>query len=87
MLTAPEKRLQNIHPYSKALLAAAAFIPFAKAGASCESLSSLSRPETKISFAQSIAEGAFTPPSGAQPIHNLPAFCRVAATLTPSKDS
>jgi feruloyl esterase len=72
------------------LLAMAAFAPAASAGASCESLGSLSLPEAKVTSAQSVAAGDFTPSSGAspaQPIQNLPAFCRVAAMLTPSKDS
>jgi feruloyl esterase len=76
-----------MHPYLKALLAAAAFVPSAGAGASCESLSSLSLPQTKITSAQFVAAGDFSLPSGGQPIHNLPAFCRVGATLVPSKDS
>jgi feruloyl esterase len=76
--------------YTSALLAMAAFVPSASAGASCEALGSLSLPEAKITSAQSVAAGDFTPPSGvspAQPIQNLPAFCRVAATLSPSRDS
>ena len=76
-----------MHFYLKALLAAATFVPSAGAGASCESLGSLSLSQAKITSAQSVAAGDFTPPSAAQPIHNMPAFCRVTATLTPSKDS
>ena len=74
-----------MHRCLKALLAAAALVPSA-AAASCESLGSLPLPEATITSAQSVAAGDFTPP-GAQPIHNLPAFCRVAATLAPSTDS
>src|SRR5689334_3584358 len=61
--------------------------------ASCESLSSLQLPDAKITVAQTVAAGAFTAPSGrggkggANPYESVPAFCRVAATLTPSKDS
>ena len=76
-----------MHRFVKALLAIAACVPSAGAGASCESLGTLSLPEAKITSAQSVAAGDFTPPSAAEPIHNLRAFCRVAATLTPSKDS
>ena len=76
-----------MHLYWKALLAAAAFVPSAGAGASCESLGSLSLPQTKITSAQSVAAGEFTPPSGAKPIDDLPSFCRIAATLAPTKDS
>jgi feruloyl esterase len=73
----------------KGLLVAAALVPSAAAGVSCESLSSLPLPEATITAAQSVAAGDFTPPgaSPTQAIHNLPAFCRVAATLAPSKDS
>jgi feruloyl esterase len=79
-----------VHRYLKALLAAATFVPAAVAAVSCASLSSLSLSEARITSAQSIAAGDFTPPSGAgptQPIHNLPAFCRVAVSLAPSNDS
>jgi len=61
------------------------------AAASCESLASLKLPDTTITTAESVAAGAFTPPGGrggrgaAQ--SDLPAFCRVAATLKPSSDS
>jgi Tannase and feruloyl esterase len=43
--------------------------------------------DAKITSAQSLSAGDFTPPSATQPIRNLPALCRVALTLTPSKDS
>lgn len=78
-----------MHRYLTALLAVAPFVPSASAAASCESLTSLSLPQAEITSAQSVAAGDFAPPSGAspaQPIH-VPAFCRVAATLTPSADS
>jgi feruloyl esterase len=62
--------------------------------ASCESLSSLSLPNTKVTSATEVAAGAFTPPAPARgggaaaaTFASLPAFCRVAATLTPSPDS
>src|SRR5215471_11813217 len=61
-------------------------------GASCESLSSLALPKGKIDSAQPIAAGEFQPPGngkgpGAAAFRNLPAFCRVVATLKPSSDS
>ena len=67
-------------------------------GASCESLSSLMLPETRITQAVLVTAGAFMPPVGegdraptaetvARTYGGLPAFCRVAATLTPSDDS
>ena len=56
--------------------------------ASCESLASLALPEAKITLAQVVAAGAFTPPAGRpEPYRTVPEFCRVAATLTPSSDS
>jgi feruloyl esterase len=60
---------------------------------SCEALSSLKLPDATITMAQPVAAGAFTPPAGggrggnAQAFADLPAFCRVAATLKPSADS
>jgi feruloyl esterase len=56
------------------------------AGATCESLASLKLPETTITAAQSIPAGTYTAPNG-QVFTNMPAFCRVAATLTPTSDS
>jgi feruloyl esterase len=61
--------------------------------ATCESLSSLKLPNATITMAQPVAAGAFTPPAGrggrggGASFADLPAFCRVAATLTPTKDS
>ena len=57
--------------------------------ASCESLATLALPQTTITLAESIARGSFTPPAAdgrrrrpTAPLANLPAFCRVAATLS-----
>ena len=63
------------------------------AAASCESLSALKLPDTTITMAQSVAPGAFSPPTppspggGGQAYATLPAFCRVAATIKPTSDS
>src|SRR5512138_1657863 len=61
------------------------------AAQSCEALSSLKLPDTTITMAQPVAAGAFTPPAGGRgggaQFSDLPAFCRVAATLKPSPDS
>ena len=62
---------------------------------SCEKLAELVLPKATVTMAQPVAAGAFEPPMvpGAtkapnrEPFRNLPAFCRVAATLTPSSDS
>jgi feruloyl esterase len=59
----------------------------ANASSSCESLTSLSIPNTTITAAQTVSAGAFTPPSPPNatnpptPFADLPAFCRVAATV------
>jgi hypothetical protein len=61
----------------------------------CEQLAQLALPNTKITSAQTIAAGAFTPPAGATPwltgdpslYKQLPAFCRVMADDKPTPDS
>src|ERR1700687_2355658 len=60
--------------------------------ASCDNLSSLALSDTTITVAQSVAPGGFTLPSAVAQVpdlrfKNLPAFCRVAATLKPTSDS
>jgi len=72
----------------------ALFVGSESHGATCESLQAKPLPNTTITLAQSVAAGAFSPPAagrgGAQPtagFKQLPAFCRVAATLRPSPDS
>jgi feruloyl esterase len=64
----------------------AIFVVHQAAAVTCESLSSLKLPETTITVAQSIPAGTYTAPNG-QVFPNMPAFCRVAATLTPTSDS
>jgi feruloyl esterase len=73
--------------YLKALITMVAFLPWVSASVSCDGLSSLSLTDAKITSAESLSAGDFTPPSAGQPIRNLPALCRVIVTLTPSKDS
>jgi feruloyl esterase len=73
------------------LALALAIAPAARA-ATCERLASLSLPNTTITMAQGVAAGSFALPAargrgGANPFADLPAFCRVAATLKPSSDS
>jgi Tannase and feruloyl esterase len=59
--------------------------------AACESLSSLALPDTAITLAQMVPAAGFTlpgmAPAAVQQFSRLPAFCRVAARLTPSSDS
>ena len=52
---------------------------------SCEKLASLALPNATITLAQTVGPGALA--SAAASFSDLPAFCRVAATLTPSSDS
>jgi feruloyl esterase len=59
--------------------------------APCETLSTLKLTDTTITLAQAVAAGAFTAGGGgrggANQYANLPAFCRVAATIRPTSDS
>jgi feruloyl esterase len=62
--------------------------------ATCESVAALNLPNTKVTSAAEVAPGAFAPPGpparGGGPgaaFASLPAFCRVAVTLTPTSDS
>ena len=62
--------------------------------AACESLTALKLKNTTITASEIVAAGAFSPPGttagkGKQgaAFQNLPAFCRVAATITPVSDS
>src|SRR5262249_54266850 len=66
----------------------------ATAATPCENLPSLKLRNAKIDAAQVVAAGTFVQPGrggaargGANPYANLPSFCRVTATLTPSSDS
>jgi tannase/feruloyl esterase len=68
------------------------FEPVLTAASSCEALASLAFPDAKITAADPVAAGAFSPPGAGAAQQNtafkqLPAFCRVAARLQPSSDS
>ena len=62
---------------------------------SCESLASIALPDTTVTTAELVPAGAFVPPgaAGAPPgqpspsYAGLPAFCRLAATVSPVPDS
>jgi feruloyl esterase len=56
------------------------------AAATCASLSGLALPDTTITAAEPVSAGTYTAPDG-EVFTNLPAFCRIAATLTPASDS
>jgi Tannase and feruloyl esterase len=55
-------------------------------GMSCESLMTLSLPDTTIASAVSIPGPTFTAPDG-RTYSGMPPFCQVTATLTPTSDS
>ena len=59
---------------------------------SCENLASVALPNTRITVAQRVAAGAFTPPAPPAfgpptDFSRLPSFCRVTATIAPVADS
>ena len=54
--------------------------------ASCGTLANVIVPNGSITAAQSVPAGNYTAPSGTV-YQNVPAFCRIAATLTPTSDS
>src|SRR5262245_61680452 len=70
-----------------------AFLTFASpaAAATCESLGSLSLPNVAITQATIVDAGKFSPQGPGGPVMpaaaKLPSFCRIAATLTPTRDS
>jgi feruloyl esterase len=61
------------------------------AATACAGLKNLSLANTKITLAETVAAGAFRPPAGGkagpQQFADLPAFCRIQATLAPTSDS
>jgi feruloyl esterase len=70
----------------------AGFLQMAASAATCESLASLKLPDTTITSAVAVGAGAFAAPAAGRgkqgpSFEDLPAFCRVAATLKPSSDS
>jgi len=69
-------------------------IPASLLAAPCDTLNSLKLPDTTITAAQVVPAGQFSVPvegqakgKGANPYADLPAFCRVAATIEPTSDS
>ena len=71
------------------LLAGAALVGTGSAAfaGSCEDLQSANLPNVSIASAQSIPAGTYQPPGSATAFTNLPAFCRVVATVSPVPDS
>ena len=76
----------NLAAFSAAFLVAALLDATATVAATCESLKLLSLPDVTISAAQTIPAGNYTAANG-QTYTNLPTFCRVAATATPTSQS
>ena len=78
-----------------AILVYASFICVVPAtAATCQSLPSVSLPNAKVTLAQIVASGGFTPPAQANGgvghanlFEDLPEFCRVAIAAKPSDDS
>jgi Tannase and feruloyl esterase len=61
---------------------------------SCERLENLGLPDAKVSLAQAVAAGAFSPPPSPMPpmgsppsFKDVPEFCRVSIEATPTPDS
>ena len=89
------RQTDNIVRLSGLFFLVAFSIQFPAAAATCESLASLSIPDTTITLAQSVPAGGFTPsrapsipPSPrARSYNNLPAFCRLAGEIKPAADS
>ncbi len=71
------------------LLAAAAVAVAASPSyaATCESLLGSKLPNVTITIAQAVPAGTYTPPGSKVAFPDLPAFCRVVATITPVPDS
>jgi feruloyl esterase len=58
--------------------------------AACLSLAALELPQARVTAAELVAAGAYAGPAARDGVNryaNLPAFCRVAATLTPTAES
>src|SRR2546428_8645819 len=76
--------------FSSFILAVTLFHQTTRAASSCESLARLMPAQTTVTLAQTVAAGAFKPSGssgGGGAFADLPAFCRVAATIRPSTDS
>ncbi|WP_241657384.1 tannase/feruloyl esterase family alpha/beta hydrolase [Aurantiacibacter suaedae] len=85
-----------MHTKTMLALASATFAFAAPAQAACGDLVGLDLGAGEVTAATEVAKGAFTPPNNgmgpppgvaASPFADVPAFCRVEMTLTPSSDS
>jgi feruloyl esterase len=68
------------------IVVAAAFAEPVQAQQPCGSLLKQGSPTVSITLATEVEAGTFAP-GGNTALHNLPAFCRIAATLKPTSDS
>ena len=74
--------------FPHAIILLAVFFLAGKANAAtCESLTRLNLPHAKITQAQFITGGSFTPPGSPMELKDLPPFCRVTLTSSPTPDS
>lgn len=89
--TLPSASLKSFVASLLVLSAAFAFGASAARATTCESLATLALPETIITLAKSQPAGTFAAPkpfdSPEPSFENLPAFCRVAGEIKPTKDS
>ena len=83
-------RLLNIAGAAATVIAVLT-LPSPASAATCESLRSLSLPNVTVTQAIVVGPGQFSPQGAGGTVPpdaaKLPAFCRVAATLTPTRDS
>ena len=74
-----------------ALVGAVLTLPSPASAATCDSLRSVSLPNVAVTQAAVVSAGQFSPPGSGGKVPpaaaKLPEFCRVAATLTPTRDS
>lgn len=75
-----------------ALAVLTTLIASSASAATCEELAAVTVPHAAVTSAQTVAAGTFTPPAGrggrgGNPFAQLPAFCRVRLTLTPTSRS
>jgi feruloyl esterase len=72
---------------NKIVLFAMMLLPVALHAQPCDRLSQLASPTVSITLATVVDTGNFPSVGGANALHNLPPFCRVAADLRPTPDS
>src|SRR5262245_50929774 len=87
--------MPKLTSFLSVVIALGVFFPSNSLAATCEQLTAFTLKGGKVTMAQPVAPGAFTPPTGraggppgaANPFTKLGAFCRVALTLTPAAHS